>query len=330
MLLIGRDHRVSYANSLAHQMFGYAHGALHGASVEQLLAPTRRAEVRNVQAVLRGQTSRRWRSIVRAANGALIDANLNLEPCIDHRGSVIAVKVRCERLPRPQQPAARAFEAVSGTRPIPPHNDRWPAPKSVRAVPPPLDRRIPAKSDRPGPALPHSARPVSARPAPMPSEFPAPSFSGLRPVLKSERAQRALSEPPTTSYKPPLLALKSDRPLPALKSDRPQAAAFQHEPALPEQVEPPTVTYSDPPPVLASERKLAAAKVGATEDGAEQLETALQLLSWLRQRIEATDGPLADERERSRALIVLNETTDLVAQCRCDWKRDDHPRPTGR
>ena len=63
-----------------------------------------------------------------------------------------------------------------------------------------------------------------------------------------------------------------------------------------------------------------------TDDGAEQLETALQLLGWLRQRLEAESGPLGDERERARALIVLNETTELVAQCRCDMKRETKPR----
>lgn len=262
LILIGRDHRVSYANPRAHQLFGFEHGGLHGMSIEQLLAPSRRTEVRNVQAVLRGQASRRFRSVTRRADGSLIDVNLALEPCLDHRGSVVAVKLRCERILRSEPPAPPAsFAASSGTRPIPPR----------RGVPPPP---------------PKSVRPIARGLAAVPS---APSDPYVSPE-------------PTTSVMPPRKT----------------------------SVLPPPKTSISPPPksgrVAVVRPPSPKTELVLTEDGAEQLETALQLLGWLRQRIQADDGPLGCPRERARVLLVLNETTELVAECRCDLKREVKPR----
>lgn len=201
MLVIGRDHRVSYANHKAHTLLGYEHGTLSGISVEQVLAPSRRKEVRNVQAVLRGEAPRRWQSAARAIDGTSIEVNLSLEPCLDDRGQVVAVTLRCERILRARRPSEPSLNAVSGLRLI--------------------------------------AHPTIA-PAPM------------------ERTALVLND-----------------------------------------------------------------------DGAEQLETALQLLGWLRQHLEAaptTSDVEESARERARTLAVLNEATELVAQCRCESQRA--PKPT--
>ena len=244
MVLVGRDHRISYANTRAHQLLGYKQGGLHGSSIEQLLAPSRRAEVRNVQAVFRGQAALRFRSVARKADGQLLDVTLGLEPCLDHLGGVVAVKLRCELLARTPSPSLPPFGGGSGTRTIPPKSGERNV--AVRSVPPPP---------------PPSARTVSARP-------PTPS-----------------APPPTPSARPqPLRSVAPPKPSP--------------------------------------ERELV-----LSDDGAEQLETALQLLAWVRQRIQSADGPIDDPRERARALIVLGEAADLVAECRCESRRELKSQP---
>lgn len=295
LLLIGRDHRVSYANVRAHQLFGFEHGGLHGMSIEQLLAPSRRTEVRNVQAVLRGQAARRFRSVTRRADGALIDVNLGLEPCLDSRGSVVAVKLRCERILRSEPSAPpTSFASSSGTRPIPPRAGvPPPRPKSARpsVSPPPSARTQPAT---PRPSAVPPAPPLSVTPRSGPVSVPPRSTpqDSARPVARtleavpSARVQPSIPPTPKPSISPP----PKSRRVPVVR-----------------------------PPAPPSELVL-------SEDGAEQLETALQLLGWLRQRIQAEDGPLGCPRERARVLLVLNETTELVAECRCDLKREVKPR----
>lgn len=202
-------------------------------SFEQLLAPARRAEIRNIQAVLAGQAPRRFRSTTRQASGAWMDVTLALEPCLDSHGSVIAVTLRCEPVARTRSKESPVFDAASGTRPILAPTQRPPKPPVSRVA----------------------AQTLAPRPETSPP--------------------REVSEPPT------LARVEGVRPLVPSKQ-----------------------------PIL-------------TEDGAAQLETALQLLGWLRTCIADNEGPFdaARDGDRRRALIVLNDTADLIAECRSEMKR---------
>jgi PAS domain S-box-containing protein len=99
VLLVGPDGIVSYANAAAHELLGYPNHGLEGLSLEWLSPPSRHAELRNVQAVLEGQNSRRIRSAVLRVDGSVVDVAVSLEPCINADGRVVAVSVRYDPLP---------------------------------------------------------------------------------------------------------------------------------------------------------------------------------------------------------------------------------------
>ncbi len=114
MFVLGRDLRVRFANYKAHRLLGYEHGTLNGLRVEQVMAPSRRRETCNVNAVLSGKAPRRWSSAVRALDGSIIQVNFSLEPCLDDHGQVVAVVLHCERiLPK------RVLRAVPWLRLVP-------------------------------------------------------------------------------------------------------------------------------------------------------------------------------------------------------------------
>jgi PAS domain S-box-containing protein len=99
MLLVGPDQTVSYANPAAHKLLGYAMGALGGLSLKWLSPPSRHGELRNIEALFTGQSTRRIRSVVLCADGKSLDVALMLEPCTDESGQVVAVSIKYEVLP---------------------------------------------------------------------------------------------------------------------------------------------------------------------------------------------------------------------------------------
>lgn len=376
MLLIGRDHRVSYANARAHQLLGYEHGGLHGLSVEQLLLPSRRAEVRNVQAVLVGQAPRSWKSALRDAGGVSVEVHLAIEPCLDYRGQVIAVKVRAERAVRSRPPLpAEHFDSGSGTRRIVPvpgtaQTVSRPAQASVppplrTSMPPPMPResmKVPrtTAAERPQPksaakqkrvSTAASPTPVHAlRPAtPVKSVRPPPPVNSVRPPppVNSVRPPPPVSSvrppPPVSTVRPPAptqpelskakgASLKAPPPLNTLTPAKPVATL--HAPPTVRTLKPSAPASKTPQPRARVESTPSIASPAPTvrttppppsqlvlgDDATEQLETALQLLGWLRSRVDNRDG-LDDPRERARMQYVLTEATELVAQVRCDARR---------
>lgn len=100
LLLVGPDHRVSFANVAAHQLLGYPQGGLYGLPLERLVPHTRTGELKNVDAVFTGQGSRRVRSIVTRASGTPVEVSMGIDPCHDDHGKVVAVSLRYEPLPR--------------------------------------------------------------------------------------------------------------------------------------------------------------------------------------------------------------------------------------
>lgn len=114
LLLVGHDHRISFANTAAHQLLGYPKGGLHGLPLERLVPLARLGELQNLDAVFGGQASRRVRSAVTRADGGTVDVGLTVEPCHDDLGAVVAVSLRYE-------PIARRS---TGPRGLDPHGPR--------------------------------------------------------------------------------------------------------------------------------------------------------------------------------------------------------------
>jgi len=100
LLLVGPDHRVSFANIAAHRLLGYPQGGLYGLPLERLVPHARLSELQNVDAVFKGQGSRRVRSIVTRASGGPLEVSMGVDPCFDDNGKVVAVSVRYESLSR--------------------------------------------------------------------------------------------------------------------------------------------------------------------------------------------------------------------------------------
>lgn len=118
VLLVGPEGIVSYANSAAHELLGYPAHGLEGLSLEWLAPPSRHAELRNVQAVLDGQNSRRIRSAVLRVDGSVVDVAMSLEPCVNADGRVVAVSVRYDALPvRNSERPSGYPNPTSGVRP---------------------------------------------------------------------------------------------------------------------------------------------------------------------------------------------------------------------
>jgi PAS domain S-box-containing protein len=99
MMLVGRDQTVSYANPAAHKLLGYAMGALSGLSLKWLAPPSRHGELRNIDALFTGQSTRRIRSVALSAQGKNLDVALTLEPCANESGEIVAVAIKYELLP---------------------------------------------------------------------------------------------------------------------------------------------------------------------------------------------------------------------------------------
>jgi PAS domain S-box-containing protein len=99
MMLVGRDQTVSYANPAAHKLLGYAMGALSGLSLRWLAPPSRHGELRNIDALFTGQSTRRIRSVALTAQGKNVDVALTLEPCANESGEIVAVAIKYEALP---------------------------------------------------------------------------------------------------------------------------------------------------------------------------------------------------------------------------------------
>jgi PAS domain S-box-containing protein len=103
LLLVNAERRVVYANAAAHRLFGLMPGAVNGLagnSIERLVAPERRGELRNFDDVLHGGGARRVRSVLRREDGTRVDVTMALEPCFDDHAHVSGVSVRYGDAPK--------------------------------------------------------------------------------------------------------------------------------------------------------------------------------------------------------------------------------------
>ncbi|HEX6242177.1 MAG TPA: PAS domain-containing protein [Polyangiales bacterium] len=103
LLLVNAERRVVYANAAAYRLFGMTAGSpegLMGASIERLVVPERRGELRNFEDVLRGGGARRVRTVLRREDGARVDVTMALEPCFDDQARVSGVSVRYGDAPK--------------------------------------------------------------------------------------------------------------------------------------------------------------------------------------------------------------------------------------
>jgi PAS domain S-box-containing protein len=130
VLLVKRDHTVSYANRAAYELLDYPDYSLPGLSLKWLAPPSRHDELRGIDAIFAGEPALRVQSSALRSDGTKVDVAMVLEPCLDERGEVAAVSVRYE------------IKAQSGLRPSlsqPPV-----APRQTRPTPailPPADQR---------------------------------------------------------------------------------------------------------------------------------------------------------------------------------------------
>ena len=88
--------RIAYANPAARRLFGAPPGVLERAGIDRLVVSERRGELRNIEDVLKGGSSRRVRSVLRREDGGRIDVTMSVEPCLDAAGQVEAASVRYE------------------------------------------------------------------------------------------------------------------------------------------------------------------------------------------------------------------------------------------
>jgi PAS domain S-box-containing protein len=103
LLLVSAERKVVYANAAAHRLFGIPAGAnvgLTGSSLDRLVAPERRGELRNFDDVLQGGGARRVRSVLRREDGSRVDVTMALEPCFDDHARVSGVSVRYGDAPK--------------------------------------------------------------------------------------------------------------------------------------------------------------------------------------------------------------------------------------
>jgi PAS domain S-box-containing protein len=144
LLLVNAERKVVYANAAAYRLFGLAPGAqegLMGASIERLVVPERRGELRNFEDVLRGGGARRVRSVLRREDGSRVDVTMALEPCFDDQARVSGVSVRYGDAPRQSlRPSLASPRPPLGMGVPGPATSRAPAPAS----PPPLRAPTPA------------------------------------------------------------------------------------------------------------------------------------------------------------------------------------------
>jgi PAS domain S-box-containing protein len=103
LLLVSAERKVVYANAAALRLFGIEPGAvagLVGSSIERLVSPERRGELRNFDDVLHGGGARRVRSVLRREDGSRVDVTMALEPCFDDHARVSGVSVRYGDAPK--------------------------------------------------------------------------------------------------------------------------------------------------------------------------------------------------------------------------------------
>lgn len=148
LLLVSAERKVVYANAAAHRLFGMAPGTLNGLagnSIERLVAPERRGELRNFDDVLSGGGARRVRSVLRREDGSRVDVTMALEPCFDDQARVSGVSVRYGDAPKHTMRPSLA-------PPKPPLGMGTPPPTPM-ASPPPLPRSgqspVPPRSGEP-------------------------------------------------------------------------------------------------------------------------------------------------------------------------------------
>jgi PAS domain S-box-containing protein len=145
LLLVSAERKVVYANAAAHRLFGLTHGTLNGlngSSIERLVAPERRGELRNFDDVLNGGGARRVRSILRREDGSRVDVTMALEPCFDDQARVSGVSVRYADAPKhtlrpslapPKPPLGMGTPSFA---PNPPSSPASPAPPARSAQSP--------------------------------------------------------------------------------------------------------------------------------------------------------------------------------------------------
>jgi PAS domain S-box-containing protein len=134
LLLIADDRKVAYANAAAHRLYGLEPGQLQGLSVDRLIVPERRGELRNFEDVLSGGGGRKVRSVLRREDGARIDVTMVLEPCFDDHARVSGVSVRYYDAPQHSvRPGLSASKPPLGMDNVP---GRTPPPPMTSLVPP--------------------------------------------------------------------------------------------------------------------------------------------------------------------------------------------------
>ena len=154
LLLVNAERKVVYANAAAYRLFGMAPGAaegLMGSSIERLVVPERRGELRNFEDVLRGGGARRVRSVLRREDGSRVDVTMALEPCFDDQARVSGVSVRYGDAPRhslrpslasPRPPLGMGMPSTAPSRASAP-----PSPPPLRAPTPPAPRNEGLRSE---------------------------------------------------------------------------------------------------------------------------------------------------------------------------------------
>jgi PAS domain S-box-containing protein len=145
LLLVNAERKVVYANAAAYRLFGMTAGngeGLMGTSIERLVVPERRGELRNFDDVLRGGGARRVRSVLRREDGTRVDVTMALEPCFDDQAHVSGVSVRYGDAPKhswrpslasPRPPLGMGVPPSTPSRapsPLPARQPTSPAPRS--------------------------------------------------------------------------------------------------------------------------------------------------------------------------------------------------------
>lgn len=133
LVLVSAERRIVFANAAAHRLFGSDPSglhSLHGSSLERLVAPERRGELKNFEDVLAGGGARRVRSIVRREDGQRVEVTMALEPCFDEHGAVTGVSVRYYdppqqslRPPAQSRPPLGMGSPLTRPSPPPPHTE---------------------------------------------------------------------------------------------------------------------------------------------------------------------------------------------------------------
>lgn len=130
-LVVGTGRRVEHANAAAEQLFRAEPGALLALTMDDLVPPERRGELRNLDEVLAGGGARRLRTAIRLTDGRRIDVAATLTPTYDAQGRVSAVSVVYE--------PGRSSAAWLRSSMAPPSNARPSITSSERRLAPAID-----------------------------------------------------------------------------------------------------------------------------------------------------------------------------------------------